>query len=82
MTELLHNEPQPFGTGIKNIDMRMSSGDARLQISVDGSAFADIADTVKTADSNFNITIPKCRIQAVITGDATVKFENVRTGVI
>jgi hypothetical protein len=82
MTELTHDIPQGFATGIKNIDMRMTGGDARLQISVDGSAYADITDSVKTAGTNFNITIPECRIKALITGDAVVKVVNVRQSVI
>ena len=82
MTALLHNAPQDFVTGIKNIDMVMSSGDARIQISVNGSAYKDVASSIKTASSNFNITIPNCKIQAVITGDAVVNLENVKTGAV
>ena len=79
MANLVHNTPLEVTSGIKNIDMRMSSGDARLQMSVDGSTFVDIADTVKTASTNFNITVPACEIQAVITGDAVVKVNHIRT---
>ena len=80
MVDLVHDIPQGFETGIKNIDMRMSTNDARLQISVDGSAFEDLADSIKTASTNFNLTIPPCKLKALITGDAVVKVLNVKTG--
>ncbi len=78
MSELINNRSTSVSPGVKNVDMRMSSGDARLQMSVNGSAFTDIANSVKTADSNFNITVPECEIRAVITGDATVSLAYIR----
>jgi len=57
--------------------MRMTSGDARIQMSVDGNAYEDIASSVKTADAGFNITIPECYIQSVITGDAVVSINRI-----
>ena len=77
MTVLITAIPQDITAGVKNIDMRMSSGDARLQISVNSSAFTDIPDTVKTSSTNFNITVPRCRIQSVITGDAAVSTSTI-----
>lgn len=78
MTELVNNRSTNVSPGVKNVDMRMSSGDARLQMSVNGSTFTDIADSVKTTNSNFNITVPECQIRAVITGDAVVNLSYIR----
>lgn len=79
MTTLTNGVPVRVFSGIKGIDMRMSSGSAKLQISVDDSAFTDIADSSKTASTNFNITVPECKIQAVTTGDAVVNINHIRT---
>lgn len=78
MTKLVNNVPARMSSGVKGVDMRMSSGSAKLQISVDGSTFTDIADSSKTANANFNITIPECKIQAVTTGDAEVVVNHIR----
>ena len=58
--------------GMYNIDMEMSAGDARLQISVGGREFKDIDETIYALNANFNLTIPRCAIRSVITGDGTV----------
>ena len=78
MTTLIHNTLIAFKTGMKNVDMEMTSGDARLQISVNGSAYKDIVNTIKTASANFNITVGACSIKALITGDAVVEVSVVR----
>jgi hypothetical protein len=82
MTALLTADPVEFSTGIKNYDVEIGTGTAKLQISVEGRDFKDIPNTDKTANYNNNITIPVCRIQAILTGDATVAINNVRQSVI
>ena len=80
MTALLTADPVEFSTGIKNYDVEIGTGTAKLQISVEGRGFKDIPDTDKSADYNNNITLPSCRIQAILTGDATVAINNIKTG--
>ena len=80
--ELVSGVPQGYATGIKNYDVEIGTGTAKLQMSVNGRAFKDIPDTDKTANYNSNITIPECRIQAILTGDATVVLNNVKTGAV
>jgi len=80
-TDLIHDTPEDVPFGMYNIDMVMTSGDARLKISVGGSDYKDISDSIKTASDSFNITVPKCQIKATITGDATVKIIGLRRGV-
>jgi len=77
MTNLVTATPLKVSAGLKCISMRMTSGDARIQMSVDGNAYEDIASSVKTADAGFNITIPECYIQSVITGDAVVSINRI-----
>jgi len=74
MTKLVVNKATPVTDGTKTISMRMTTGDARIRMSVDGNAPVDIASTIKTADADFNIRVPDCEITAVVTGDATVSI--------
>ena len=77
MANLVTATPLKISAGLKCISMRMTSGDARIQMSVDGNAYEDIASSVKTADADFNITVPECHIQSVITGDAVVTVNRI-----
>ena len=79
MTLLLTAVPEEISGGKLNIDMDMTTGDARVQLSINGRPFKDIESSVKTAGANFNISVPSCRIQSVITGDATVEMTRVPT---
>ena len=80
--ELVSGVPQTYTTGIKNYDVEIGTGTAKLQMSVKGRTFKDIPDTDKSANYNNNITIPDCKIQAILTGDATVVILNVKTGAV
>tara|TARA_R110000851_G_scaffold327999_1_gene498179 strand:+ start:3360 stop:3614 length:255 start_codon:yes stop_codon:yes gene_type:complete len=82
-TSLATGVPQTISTGIKSISFRMTAGTAEIQksdIGVDD--FVVIASSAKTASSDFNLTLPSCQIQAVLTGDATATIDNVKTGAI
>lgn len=78
MTILLTAEPQSIGAGTYNVLMVMSSGDAKLQYSTDSLAFTDIPDSTKTASTGIELSLPSCRIQSVITGDAQVSISQIR----
>lgn len=57
------------------VKMTMSTGDARLQWSVEGEAFTDIPDTIKTADDVFDLKIAAGTvIKSLITGNAVVRL--------
>ena len=77
MTQLVNGAEIRFSAGLKGVDFRMSSGSAKLQISVDGSTFLDIPDTDKTESVNFNITTPKCKLKAILTGDAVARVRKI-----
>lgn len=52
----------------------MSAGTSKLQISVLGGSFQDITDASWTADADTRIFLPRCRVQSVLTGDATMSI--------
>lgn len=78
MAKLLTAVPINVSAGTYNLKMDMSSGDARLQYSVDNEDFTDIIDSVQTSNSSVAIELPGCRLQSVITGDANVYLTMVR----
>jgi len=78
MASMENNDELPIFTGMQNIVMNMSTGDARIQMSIDNQPFSDIPDTVKTADASFNMSIPASIIRAVITGNAKVFINKVK----
>ena len=77
MTELRTGVPLKVTNGIKTISFRMSSGTGKIQMRTGDDAFVDIASSSKSASADFNITVPDCEIQAVLTGDATAKTNGV-----
>ena len=77
MTELRNSVPLPVTNGVNTISFRMSSGTGKVQMRTGDDAFVDIASSAKTASADFNITVPDCEIQAVLTGDATAKTNGV-----
>ena len=76
--KLLTSTPVSKAAGTYNILMVMSSGDAKLQYSTDELTFTDIPTSTKTASTGFEIDLPSCQIQSVITGDAEVSISQVR----
>lgn len=57
------------------IKMTMTTGDARIQWSVEGEAFTDISDTTKTENSEFTMEISAGTvIKSLITGNAVVRL--------
>ena len=55
-----------------SFQVTMTSGSAKLQMSVDGGAFQDITDCSWTANADGIVQLPACVLKAVVTGDATV----------
>jgi len=70
--------PESIAAGTYNVLMVMSSGDAKLQYSTDSLAFTDIPDSTQTSSTGFELDLPSCRIQSVITGDGQVSISQVR----
>ena len=77
MTELRASTPLAVTNGVKTVSFRMSSGTGKIQMRTGDDAFVDIASSSKSASADFNITVPDCDIQAVLTGDATAKVNGV-----
>ena len=74
MSKLVVNRATYITGGLKGVSIRMTTGDARIKMSVDGNAPEDIPSTIKTGNADFNITLQECEITAVVTGDATVSI--------
>ena len=72
--KLLTATPEVISAGTYNLKMIMTTGDARIQYEShsDGEGFTDSSESVKAADFEGTIKLPKGRVQSLITGDATV----------
>lgn len=64
-------DPTRVKSGKYNVKTVMSTGTSKLQIQLKAEAFTDIPDSDKSATTSFNIDLPSCRVQAVLTGDAS-----------
>mgnify|MGYP003660634521 CR=1 FL=1 len=71
--ELLNGTIIRRGQGTYNLKVVPGSGTAKLQYSVDNEAMQDIPD----ATSSATLTLPKCRLNAVITGDAKMYLTDI-----
>lgn len=71
--ELKHNEPQPIPSGRYALKVNITSGTVDLQFEMRGEGFTDITDASGFTQSESGILeLPACKIQAVISGTATV----------
>jgi len=78
MPDLISETPLGLGSGTYNLKYVMASGDARLQWSVDNEDFTDVPDSVQTSTTGKTVDLPSCRVQSVLTGDATLAITKVR----
>ena len=78
MPNLVTATPLPLGSGTYNLKYVMTSGDARLQWSVDNEDFEDVPDSVQTSTTGKTVELPSCRVQSLLTGDATLAITKVR----
>jgi hypothetical protein len=77
---VLNGTPADVGRGTHTVTVRVNGGTAQLQYSVDGLAMADLPESTYTADADENKSIPACKMQAVLTGGATVNINLVSDG--
>lgn len=80
--KLLTEDPTTIGSGDYNARNDLTSGENKLQYSVDGGAFRDVPDSAVTSSStaeekDYILTLPNCRVQSVITGDGDVWLDTV-----
>ncbi|MCP4473496.1 MAG: hypothetical protein GY821_02785 [Gammaproteobacteria bacterium] len=70
--QLLHNVGREL-RGDFTVKMVMTTGNASLEMQIDGEGFHTIPDTTQTSTTSFDLTgLGVCDVRAVITGDATV----------
>jgi len=72
MPNLITETPISIASGLHNLEYDISSGTAKLQYSANNKPFKDVPNTDKTATTGINVRLPSCRIQSVLTGDATL----------
>ena len=75
--KLLTAEPISVSAGIHNVQIVISTGTAKLQYSTDSLTFVDIPDSDVAASSGFEVSLPSCQVQAVLTGDAELAMNQV-----
>ena len=75
--ELLDSVIVRRGQGDYNLKIDITTGTAKLQYSVDNEAFTDIEGSTQTANAGVSITLPKCRLNAVLTGDARMYLTDI-----
>ncbi len=70
--QLLHNEEKTL-RGDFAVKMDMTTGDASLEMQIDGEGFSTIPDSTQTSTTSFGLTgLGTCKVRAVLTGDAVV----------
>jgi len=69
-TDMIHR-------GQYQLTYTMSSGTAKLQISVDDSAFQDVPLSDKSASEVVLISLCSSKVKAVLTGDAVLSINRV-----
>ena len=74
--KLLTATPVTVGSGIYNVSVAIGTGTAKLQYSVEGESFIDITDS-STNTTPYNVELPNCQIQSIITGDSEVWLNTV-----
>lgn len=76
---LLTGIPVGIDSGTYNVKMDMSSGDALIQWQIQpAAAFQDVPESVQTSSTGFTLDLPNCKVQSLITGDATVELNVVK----
>jgi len=76
MTTLTTATPITVDEGEYILITSMSSGTSKLQISVHGGSFQDITDASWSANGDTRVFLPQCKVQAVLTGDATMSIHS------
>ena len=74
---LTNNESTDIQHGQYQLTYTMSSGTAKLQVSVDDSAFQDVVDSDKSATTAVQVSLCTSKVKAVLTGDAVLSINRV-----
>jgi hypothetical protein len=64
--------PKKQNDGLYIVTMTMTVGTAELQYSTADFGDTLITDTAKTESATFELSLPRCTLTAVVTGDAVV----------
>ena len=72
MAQLLDTTPLDIRKGDHVLTFRANGGTGQLQYSIDGLAMADVPDSTYSADTDEVKTLCYCKVQAVLTGSATM----------
>ena len=75
MPELVNAKEIPVTfPGSYNINMIIPAGNIKLQYSVMNQAFVDIPDSTYTADTGFTLSLPECKLKAIISDASAHAF--------
>ena len=78
MPQLGNNETMGLSSGRWSVTANMGSGTAVLQMSVRGGPFFAIDGTSFSVTGGGLITVPRCTVKAIVTGDAVFELDKVR----
>ena len=76
--QILNNEIKQVASGTHDVNVIITTGTADLQYSVNSKDFVSIPSASVSASTGFDVTLPDCRIKAVLTGDAVMHVTQVR----
>jgi hypothetical protein len=60
--------------------IHMTSGSAKLEISMEGSPFVELPEAYWTESTVVEIPFPNCQLEATLTGDAILVMGEIRSG--
>ncbi len=74
---ILNGTEQTIQRGIYNIQVVIGGGTADIQYSTDELDFGTIDGANYTASGGDNYNLPRCKVKAVLTGDAQVSINRI-----
>ena len=77
MGQLLTGVETVRSAGTHNLKIVIGTGTAVLQYQVTTEGFLDVPNTSVSASTGVNVELPKCKVKAVLTGDAAVYISKV-----
>lgn len=75
--KLANNVTEDIQHGQYQLTYTMSSGTAKLQVSVDDSAFQDVPLSDKSASTVVQVSLCTSKVKAVLTGDAELSINRI-----